>query len=86
MRYLIVIGKEPGSQNYSAHSPDVPGCIAVGDTFEECKMNMQEALAFHLEGDESLPVPHTSPDDLDIPQGPNYTPVYIDITIPHRAA
>src|SRR5436853_6274621 len=50
MRYLIVIGKEPGSQNYSAHSPDVPGCIAVGDTFEECKMSMREALEFHLEG------------------------------------
>ena len=50
MRYLIVIGKEPSSQNYSAFSPDVLGCIAVGDTFEECKMSMREALEFHLEG------------------------------------
>jgi predicted RNase H-like HicB family nuclease len=86
MRYLIVIGKEPGSQNYSSYAPDVLGCIAVGDTFEECKMSMQEALEFHLEGDESLPVPHASPDDPEIVNNPNLTPIYIDITIPHRAA
>lgn len=58
MRYLIVIVKE---KNYGAFCPDVPGCVAIGDTFEECKKSMQEALAFHLEGDETLPVPHASP-------------------------
>ncbi len=90
MRYLIVIGKEPSSQNYSSYSPDVPGCIAVGDTFEECKMSMQEALEFHLEGTlkdgDPIPVPHTSLDDPEIPHGPNYTPIYMDIRIPNVAA
>ena len=90
MRYLIVIGKEPDSQNYSAFSPDVLGCIAVGDTFEECKMSMREALEFHLEGmlkdGDPIPVPHTSSDDPDIPHGPNYIPVYMDIPIPNVAA
>ena len=86
MRYLIVIGKEPGSQNYSSYSPDVPGCIAVGDTFEECRRSMREALEFHLEGTlkdgDPIPLSHTSPNDPEIPHGPNYTPIYIDTTIP----
>jgi len=47
-RYSIVI--ERTSTGYSAYSPDVPGCAAVGDTEEETAANMQEALVFHLEG------------------------------------
>ncbi len=88
MRYLVIIAK--GKRNYSACSPDVLGCAAVGDTFEQCKMSMQEALEFHLEGTlkdgDPIPVPHTSPDDPDIPHGPNYTSIYMDIRIPNVAA
>lgn len=88
MRYLVIIAK--GKRNYSACSPDVLGCAAVGDTFEECKMSMQEALEFHLEGTlkdgDPIPMPHTSPDDPEIPHGPNYTPIYMDIRIPNVAA
>ncbi len=87
MRYLVVITKE---KNYGAHSPDVPGCIAVGDTFEECKANMQSALQAHIawmlsDGD-PLPVPHTSPNDPEIVNDPALTPVYVDIRIPDLAA
>lgn len=46
--YAIVI--EWAEENYSAYAPDVPGCIAVGDTVQETMDNMQEALAFHFEG------------------------------------
>lgn len=47
---------------------------------------MQEALAFHLEGDETLPVPHASPDDPEIAHNPDFIPVYIDVDIPNLAA
>lgn len=56
-RYPIVIEKAEG--NYSAYSPDVPGCVTVGDTIEETLQMMKEALEFHFEGtiEEGLPIP-----------------------------
>ena len=47
MRYMVVIEKPP--RNYSAYSPDVPGCIATGATLEEVTTLVREALEFHLE-------------------------------------
>jgi predicted RNase H-like HicB family nuclease len=57
MRYAILIEGEPG--NYSAFVPDLPGCVAVGDTIEETMREMQEAIRFHIEGlqEDGLPVP-----------------------------
>ncbi len=59
-QYLILIEGGPPS-NYSAWSPDVPGCVAVGDTIEEVEEQMREAIAFHLEviatDGETLPDP-----------------------------
>jgi predicted RNase H-like HicB family nuclease len=46
-RYSLVI--EPTSTGYSAFSPDVPGCAAVGDAPEETRLNFQDALAAHFE-------------------------------------
>lgn len=59
-RYLILIeGGAPS--NYSAWSPDVPGCVASGDTVDGCIREMREAIAGHLdvmrEHGESLPDP-----------------------------
>jgi predicted RNase H-like HicB family nuclease len=48
-RYLIHVEGGPPS-NYGAYSPDVLGCVAVGDTIEQCVAEMRSALAFHLEG------------------------------------
>ena len=48
MRYAIVT--ERAEHNYSAHCPDVPGCIATGSTIEETLQQMQKALSLHLEG------------------------------------
>ena len=48
-RYLILVGGGPPT-NYGAWSPDVLGCVATGDTIEECIAEMRSALAFHLEG------------------------------------
>jgi predicted RNase H-like HicB family nuclease len=57
-KYLIVI--ERADNNYSAYSPDVPGCIATGETIEETLENMKTALAFHLETitEEGEPLPY----------------------------
>jgi len=46
--YLVVI--ERGDGNYGAWAPDLPGCVAVGDTIEETEREMREAIEFHLEG------------------------------------
>lgn len=46
--YLIVI--ERGDGNYGAWAPDLPGCVAVGDTIEETEREMRKAIRFHLDG------------------------------------
>ncbi|MGL5941692.1 MAG: type II toxin-antitoxin system HicB family antitoxin [Waterburya sp.] len=48
MRYAVII--EKGENSYGAYIPDLPGCVAVGDTVEEVKTLIQEAIEFHLEG------------------------------------
>lgn len=56
-RYLIVI--ENVGSNYSAYSPDLPGCATTGTTVDETRENMAEAIEFHIEGlrEEGLPIP-----------------------------
>jgi len=56
-RYLIVIEKANG--NFSAYSPDLPGCVATGLTREETERNMEEAIRLHLDGlrEDGLPLP-----------------------------
>jgi predicted RNase H-like HicB family nuclease len=60
MVYAIVIEKDVS--NYAAYVPDLPGCIATGDTLEETEQNIREAIMFHLEGlrEEGLPIPQPS--------------------------
>ena len=48
MRCAVVI--EKGERNTSAYVPDLPGCVSVGDTLEEAKAEIREAIEFHLEG------------------------------------
>lgn len=56
-KFLIVI--EKAGNNYSAYSPDVLGCATTGNTREETRRNMIEALEFHLEGlvEDGDPIP-----------------------------
>jgi predicted RNase H-like HicB family nuclease len=44
MRYAIVIEKAEG--NYSAYVPDLPGCIATGDTVAEVEREIRDAIRF----------------------------------------
>lgn len=46
-QYLVVI--EPSATGYGAYVPDVPGCIAVGDTRHEVEQLIREALEYHIE-------------------------------------
>jgi predicted RNase H-like HicB family nuclease len=57
MRYAIVI--ERANSNFSAYVPDLPGCVASGDTIEEVEAEIGEAIRFHIEGlvEDGLPVP-----------------------------
>ncbi len=59
-KFLIVI--EKAESNYSAYSPDLPGCIATGSTIEETERNMYEAIEFHVEGlvEDNIPVPEST--------------------------
>jgi len=44
---MIVI--EEGETSFGAYVPDLPGCVAVGETESEVKQLIQEAIEFHLE-------------------------------------
>lgn len=58
-RFLVVIEKANG--NYSAYSPDLPGCVATGVTREEVERNMHEAIQLHVRGliEDDLPIPES---------------------------
>ncbi len=57
MRYAIIIEKAPS--NFSAYVPDLPGCVATGETVAAAENNIREAIRFHIEGlkEDGLPVP-----------------------------
>ena len=61
-RFLIVI--ESAGSNYSAYSPDLPGCVATGKSSREAKRNMRRAIDLHLQGlaedDVAMPEPRSS--------------------------
>ncbi|MFM2123571.1 MAG: hypothetical protein RL328_22 [Acidobacteriota bacterium] len=67
-RYAIVI--EQTSTGFSAYSPDVPGCAAVGDTEAETRAAFQEALSEHFEAmreiGEPIPEPRASVDYVNV--------------------
>jgi predicted RNase H-like HicB family nuclease len=57
MRYAVVIEKAEG--NYSAYVPDLPGCVATGDSVEAVEVEIRDAIRFHIDGlrEDGLPVP-----------------------------
>ena len=48
MEYVVIF--EKGNNSYGASVPDLPGCIAVGETMEEVRELIAEAIEFHIEG------------------------------------
>lgn len=60
MRYAIVI--EKSDNNYAAYVPDLPGCVATGETIEETESQIREAIDLHLRGmrEDGQPIPEPS--------------------------
>jgi len=48
-KFRIVI--EKAGKNYSAYSPDLPGCVATGKTHEETEERLQAVIETHIRGD-----------------------------------
>jgi predicted RNase H-like HicB family nuclease len=61
VKYLVVV--ERGETGWGAHVPDIPGCIAAGDSREEVLQLIKEAIEFHIEALEEdgspVPEPHS---------------------------
>lgn len=68
MKYAVVI--ERGECSWGAYVPDLPGCVAVGETREEVVTLIKEAVEFHLEGlreeGEPIPVPNSEAETIEI--------------------
>ena len=58
-RFLVVI--EKADRNYSAYSPDLPGCVGTGETREEVEESIHSAIEMHVRGllEDNLPVPES---------------------------
>ena len=69
MKFLVVI--EEVNTGYSAFSPDLPGCVAMGSGREKVEKNMKDAVAFHLESMDQegleVPQPHSFSTYLEVP-------------------
>ena len=68
MKYLIVI--ERTASGFSAYSPDLSGCVAVGTTREEVERTAREAIAFHVDG--------LRQDGIEVPEPTSYS-TYVEL-------
>ena len=69
MRYAIVI--ERSSSGFGVYVPDLPGCVAAGETEEDARQLIREAIEAHLEGlregGDPVPAPSSSVAYVDVP-------------------
>ena len=68
MKYVAIIVKT--GNGYSAHLPDLPGCIAAGDTYKETEELIREAATYHVElmaeHGETIPEPRSAAVDVEV--------------------
>jgi predicted RNase H-like HicB family nuclease len=68
LRYAIVI--EKSANGFGAYVPDLPGCVAMGDTVQETERLIREAIALHLaamrEEGQQIPQPSTLCDYVEV--------------------
>ena len=68
MRYLVVV--EEGQSSFGAYVPDLPGCVAAGETREEALALIREAIEFHLDGPkqagQAIPRPSSTGEVVDV--------------------
>ena len=71
MQYTVIV--EKGATSWGAYVPDLPGCIAAGETREEVLQLIREAITFHVEGlieqGEPVPEPHSFSESVEIDAG-----------------
>ena len=48
MKFRVVLEFDPEAQSYSAVCPELPGCASAGDTEDEARRNMEEAIRLYL--------------------------------------
>jgi predicted RNase H-like HicB family nuclease len=60
MEFVVIL--ENGKGGFGAYVPDLPGCVAVGETKEEALRLIREAIDFHIDGmrQDGLPIPEPS--------------------------
>jgi predicted RNase H-like HicB family nuclease len=68
MRYLVVV--EEGQSSFGAYVPDLPGCVAAGETREEALALIRGAIEFHIEGlkrgGQPIPRPSSTAEVIDV--------------------
>lgn len=71
MQYTVIV--EQGDTSWGAYVPDLPGCVAAGETREEVLQLIREAIDFHIEGlresGETVPVPHSFSELIEVASG-----------------
>jgi predicted RNase H-like HicB family nuclease len=68
MQYLVVV--EEGSNSFGAYVPDLPGCIAAGESKDEVLTLIRQAIEFHIEGlrenGQPIPAPSSSSEVVEV--------------------
>ena len=61
MQFTVIV--EEGPTSWGSYVPDLPGCVAAGETREEALQLIRDAIEFHFEGlkeqGEPVPEPHS---------------------------
>ena len=69
MRYAVVIERSPSG--VGVYVPDLPGCVAVGESEEEARALIREAIELHLEelrvGGDPVPSPSSTVEYVEVP-------------------
>jgi predicted RNase H-like HicB family nuclease len=68
MRYTVIL--EQGETSYGVYVPDLPGCIAAGETRDEALQLIKEAIELHIEDlrekGQDIPKPHSLIETVDV--------------------
>ena len=57
MKKKLLVIAEITDTGYSAYIPEIPGCVTVGDTYDELKRNIREAIELYYEGGDESDLP-----------------------------
>lgn len=66
MKFRVILDYDPEAQSYSAVCPELPGCASAGDTEEEVRQNIEEAIRLYL-----------APSELELPDGASLVEVMV---------